>query len=230
MSERAPIRTAVPAALALAAAGLLLTGCGTAKDAGAPGDPSAAPPAAGTTASAAATPSETAGSGTAKAAVPAGSLGGPGTACPLPVSFSLAKDWKPKAVTPPADPDLAELTRQGPATIVCEIDAKPAGNIGFLRVWTAPKGSAKATLEAFVKAVKGSKGLALTDIKAGALPAVEGSYSVYSELLEETKESRTFAVETPKNTLLIELGGMDTEEYREMLPAYELAKSTLKGR
>ncbi|MFI8518537.1 lipoprotein [Streptomyces sp. NPDC085481] len=209
MPERAPIRTAVP--VALVAAGLLLTACGTATEATAP---PAAPPAA---------PSEI------TAATPAGTLGGPGTACALPASLTLAKGWKPQAVKDPENPELAPLTRQGPATVRCEVDAKPAGNIGYLRVWTAPKGPARATLEAFVKAEKGATGLVVKDVKAGALPAVEVRYSVHSEVLDDTKEERAFAVETPKGTVIVHLGGLDSEEHQEMLPAYELAKSSLKA-
>ncbi|WP_282696982.1 lipoprotein [Streptomyces sp. CC208A] len=210
MPERSPLLATV----AVAALGLLLTGCGgTEQEAAAP--PTKATPA---------TPTPT----TPAVAAAGGSLGGPGTACSLPVSFSFAEDWKPKAVSPPADPDFAELLRQGPATVVCEVNAKGAGHIGFLRVWTAPKGPAKATLTAFVKAEKGSKGLALTDTTAGGLPVVEARYSVHVELLDEDKEKRSFAVETAKGTVVVELGGLDPEEHRAMIPAYELAKSTLK--
>ncbi|MFI8961092.1 lipoprotein [Streptomyces sp. NPDC053493] len=221
MPERAPIRTAVP--VALLAAGLLLTGCGTA----ATGDPAAPPATAPATASATGEPSKS--PDTAVGAAPAaGSLGGAGTACALPVSFSLAKDWRPKAVRDPENPEFAELTRQGPATVRCEVDAKPAGNIGFLRVWTAPKGAARATLEGFVKAEKGSTGAVYKETKAGALPAVEVVYSVHSELLDETKEERAFAVESAKGTVIVHLGGLDSEEHKEMRPAYELARTSLK--
>ncbi|MET9951017.1 lipoprotein [Streptomyces sp. NPDC006339] len=218
MPERAPIRTAVPATLM--AAGLLLTGCGTpAADVETP----AAPAGGGSKSAAPASTAPAAG-----AAAAAGSIGGAGTACVLPVAFGLAKDWKPKAVEAPEDPDFAELTRQGPATVRCEVDAKPAGNIGYLRVWTAPAGPARAALEGFVKAEKGSKGAVYREAKAGALPAVEVTYAVYSEIMEETKEERAFAVATAKGTVIVHLGGLDSEEHRQMLPAYELAKTSLK--
>ncbi|MFF6773597.1 lipoprotein [Streptomyces sp. NPDC012637] len=226
MPERAPIRTAVPAALL--AAGLLLTGCGTEKDPAGPPAPASGPrnsaPAAGAQDSA---PAE----GVA-AAAPAGALGGAGTACALPVTFSLAEDWKPKAIDAPADPEVADLLeglfRQGPATALCEVDAKPAGNIGFLRVWSAPKGPLRSTLEAFVKAEDGSREAVYAETKAGALPAVEVTYAVHSEIMEETSDKRALAVATPKGVVIVHLGGLDSEEHRAMLPAYELAKSTLK--
>ncbi|MFF5974174.1 lipoprotein [Streptomyces sp. NPDC012769] len=220
MPQRAPIRTT--AAAALMAAGLLLTGCGT--PAADVETPAAGPAKASAPAKDAAA--------TVPAAAPAGALGGAGTACVLPVTFSLAKGWKPKAIDAPEDPEVAELLeglyRQGPATAVCEVDAKPAGNIGFLRVWTAPKGSARGTLEAFVKAEKGSKGAVYREVKAGALPAVEVTYAVHSEVMEETSDKRALAVTTPKGVVIVHLGGLDSEEHKGMLPAYELAKTSLK--
>ncbi|MER5204554.1 lipoprotein [Streptomyces sp. NPDC002825] len=207
MPERArPIRTALPAAL-VAAAGLLLTACGTTPEPAAPARPETAK-------------SESAKPETVKAAA---TLGGPGSACALPVSFSVAEDWKPEAVKNPEDPEFAALTRQGPVTVRCEVDAKPSGNIGYLRVWTAPKGPARTALEGFVTAEKGSSAVAYRETKAGALPATEVTYTVDGE------EKRAFAVSTPKGTVIVHLGGLDTDEHRAMLPAYELAKSTVKA-
>ncbi|MEV5973826.1 lipoprotein [Streptomyces sp. NPDC051921] len=218
MPERAPLRTAVP--VALLAAGLLLTGCGAPAAKPASVTPPSAAPAPGST------PAAT------KPAAAAGSLGGAGTACDLPVSFSLAKGWKPKAVEKPEDPEFAELTRQGPAFVRCEVDAKPAGNIGFLRVWTAPKdkGPARAALLAFVKAQDKTSGALYKKTQAGALPAVEAVYTAHSEALDEKKQERAFAVDTPKGPVIVHLGGLDSQEHKEMLPAYELAKQSLKLR
>ncbi|MFD8013709.1 lipoprotein [Streptomyces sp. NPDC058955] len=205
MPVRAPLlRTAL-----LAAA--LLTACGTTPE---PAAPAAAPTAA---------PSSEA---SAAAAVPAGTLGRPGSACTLPVSFTLTKGWKPKKVTPPADPDFAELVEQGPATVVCEVDSEDTPDIGFLRVWTAPKGKARATLEAFVKADDGTKGLVLKDTTAGGLPVVEAHYTSHSELLDEERAERSLAVVTAKAVIVLELGGLDADE-EAVVAAYELAKSSL---
>ncbi|MFJ3813290.1 lipoprotein [Streptomyces sp. NPDC090056] len=219
---RLPIRLLVPVVLV---AGSLLTGCG-----GSEPRPEAVPGAPAPTAK----PSDATPSEAATPAVPAAaaSLGGPGTACPLPVSFSLAKDWKPKAVELPEDPDLADLARQGPAVMRCEIDAKPAGHIGFLRVWTVEKGSAqpsaRAALEAFVKGDESSSAVSYRESGAGGLPVVEATYTVRSELFDEDKEERAFAVATPRGVVVVDLGGSDTEEHRAMLPAYELARTSLK--
>ncbi|MEU6165666.1 lipoprotein [Streptomyces tanashiensis] len=215
MPDRArPIRTsALPAALV--AAGLLLTACGTTP---APDRPAGAR-----------APQATATAETPEKAEAAATLGGPGSACALPVSFALAEDWKPEAIKDPEDPEFAALTRQGPAVVRCEVDAKPSGNIGYLRVWTAGKGPARTALEAFVKAEKGSSKASYRETRAGALPATEVTYTVYNELMEESKEERAFAVSTPKGTVIVHLGGLDTGEHRAMLPAYELAKSTTKA-
>jgi hypothetical protein len=66
-----------------------------------------------------------------------GKLGAAGTPCALPVSFELAQSWKAKPV---AD-DAADfpLGQQGGLALKCEVDAKPAGHLGFLRVWAGGK-------------------------------------------------------------------------------------------
>ncbi|NUO43433.1 MAG: hypothetical protein HOV82_15530, partial [Streptomyces sp.] len=69
-----------------------------------------------------------------------GRVGAAGSACLLPVGFDLAAEWKADAIDGSAadaeadgggaaevDEDMASLLRQGPVTLVCEIDAKPAG-------------------------------------------------------------------------------------------------------
>ncbi|WP_435974263.1 lipoprotein [Streptomyces sp. Qhu_M48] len=215
---RHPIRT--PAPVAALTAGLLLAGCGGPEplpEVATGARPSA--PSATTAPGAEAPPA---------AAASKATLGGPGTACPLPVSFGLAEKWEPKAVKDPENPDFAELTRRGPATVRCEVDAKPAGHIGFLQVWTAGKGSARAALEGFVKAEENASKAVYKETATGTLPVTEVTFTTYSELLEESKEARAFAVATPKGTVIVRLGGMDTEEHRAMLPAYELARTTLK--
>jgi hypothetical protein len=72
------------------------------------------------------------------AASAGGSVGATGSACELPVIFAIAANWTPEAVDAPL--------RQGPVTLACEVDAKPAGHIGYLRAWTAAPGDADAQL------------------------------------------------------------------------------------
>ncbi|MDI9835512.1 lipoprotein [Streptomyces sp. KAU_LT] len=177
-----------------------------------------------------------AGAGAAKSG---GSVGAAGSACELPVTFDIAASWKPKAVeTKPAggDDELAReladaLLHQGPVTAACEIDAKPAGNIGFLRVWTGEPGDADArsVLKEFVAAEKGAeKAVYRTFEAADGVTGAEVTYQYTSKILEETKEERALAVTTKRGPVVLHLGGMDTEEHRAMLPAYELARRTLR--
>lgn len=159
-----------------------------------------------------------------------GTLGGPGSACELPVTFDLAAGWKPQAVEVDPGSELAEPGRQGSATMVCEIDAKPAGNIGYLRVWQgrASEADPRAALEDFVAGDENATGAAYEETEAGAVPAAEVTYTVDVELLDERKQERAFAVATPKGPVVVHLGGLDSTEHREMLPAYELAKKSLR--
>ncbi|MFF9151486.1 lipoprotein [Streptomyces sp. NPDC014846] len=179
------------------------------------------------------------------AAARGGTIGAAGSPCELPVSFGLAKDWKPEAIDAEAqsakaskgsDDDLSgalaeSFLRQGPVTAACEIDAKPAGNIGFLRVWTGKKGDADAggVLRAFVAAEDNvSKAKYHSFRTGGGVSAVEVEYLYTSKLLDETKKESAFAVATPDGPVVLHLGGMDTEEHEAMRPAYDLAKQTLE--
>ncbi len=218
----------------------VLTGCAGTAD----GD---AKPAAGASASADAT------GGSATAVKSGGTIGAAGSACELPVSFDIAKGWKAKAVDSAAgggassggtadgsgdaaDDELSReiadaLLRQGPVTAACEVDAKPAGNIGFLRVWTGEPGDddARAVLEAFVAAEDNTSKAKYRTVTAGGLTGVEVNYLFTSKLLDETKEESALAVTTARGPVVLHLGGMDTDEHRAMLPAYELAKRTLRA-
>ncbi|WOI59027.1 lipoprotein [Streptomyces fradiae] len=175
-----------------------------------------------------------------------GTVGAAGSACPLPVAFDVAAEWQPKKVEPVEDPDLAELNellKQGPFTMACEIDAKPAGQIGFLRVWTGGGGTGqggdvkgggaapRAALESFVTADDDAPSSAVyRDVRVGAdgaASATEVTYVVTSALLGERKPVRALAVATPRGPVVLELGGMDGEEHTAMLPAWELAKRSL---
>ncbi|WP_405759590.1 lipoprotein [Streptomyces sp. NBC_01420] len=166
----------------------------------------------------------------ARTAAKGGTVGGAGSGCELPVTFDLAKDWKPKAVSVDPESELAELGTQGPVTMVCEIDAKPAGNLGFLRVWQGKGGSTspRETLEGFVKADENASKAAYRQVTAGKLTFTEVSYTLHSELMGEDRPARAFAVPTPKGPVVVHLGGLDSDEHREMLPAYELAKASVR--
>ncbi|MFI9627090.1 lipoprotein [Streptomyces sp. NPDC052042] len=160
-----------------------------------------------------------------------GTVGGPGSACSLPVVFTLAESWKPKAVHVDPNSELgAALGVQGGVTMVCEIDAKPAGHIGYLRVWRGEKSdrTPRQVLEAFTADESGAGKLAYAEVKAGDLTATEVGYTVDGELLDGPKRERAFAVSAPNGPVVIHLGGLDTQEHEAMLPAYELAKQSLR--
>ncbi|MFE9017829.1 lipoprotein [Streptomyces sp. NPDC007808] len=216
---------------------VVLTGCsGTAEDEAKPSG------------SASKATEEAAGGGTAVKS--GGTIGAAGSACELPVAFDIAEHWEAEAVdagkakekaagdgsADPGEGELAQeiadaLLRQGPVTAACEVDAKPAGNIGFLRVWTGERGDddARAVLKAFVAAEDNTSKAEYSSFEAGGLAGAEVRYLHTSELLEETKEEAAVAVVTERGPVVIHLGGMDTEEHRAMLPAYELAKRTLRA-
>ncbi len=160
-------------------------------------------------------------------------MGATGSACPLPVTFGLAADWKPKAVSPPEGEQEKELFEalavQSPVTAACEIDAKPAGHVGFLRVYVNDDASAtaRATLEAFVAAGSAPSEAVYREVRAGALAATEVTYVETVALLDQRKKSRALAVATPRGAVVLSLGGMDDAEHEAMLPAFGLARSTL---
>ncbi|WP_129263904.1 lipoprotein [Streptomyces sp. M3] len=215
---RGAVRALIPAAVAA----LALAGCSSSSGGGDGADPGKNGDSA---------PSKAAGSAAGNAAAAKGvTLGGAGSPCELPVTFDLAADWKPQAVTVEPGSDLAALGEQGPVTMVCEVDAKPAGNIGYLRVWQgkASGDTPRAVLEAFVKADPNAGEATYTEAEAGPLPAAEVGYTVSGELLDEPKTEHAFAVTTPEGPVVVHLGGLDSQEHQEMLPAYELAKKTLK--
>ncbi|WP_316741655.1 lipoprotein [Streptomyces sp. MK7] len=166
-----------------------------------------------------------------------GSVGAAMSACPLPVSFDVAAGWKASAVDPEAVGDSGQakeladaVLRQGPVTAACEIDAKPAGNIGFLRVYTGKSGSgdARSVLRAFVAAEGDVSEERYGPVTAGGLDGVEVEYRHRDRALDETTKESALAVVTPKGPVVLHLDGLDAEEHDHMLPAYELAKRTLR--
>ncbi|MFJ3772672.1 lipoprotein [Streptomyces sp. NPDC090075] len=180
------------------------------------------------------------GHGSSGAAESAGTVGAAGSACALPVTFDIAVGWKAEAVdglgavaSGGPDGDLAgSLLRQGPVTLVCEIDAKPAGAIGFLRVSTGKPGGgdARAVLRAFVAAEDGAGRARYRTFAAGGLAGVRVDYVQTGKLLGESKKESALAVVTPQGPVVLHLGGLDSAEHDEMLPAFELAQDTLRTR
>ncbi|MFE9396315.1 lipoprotein [Streptomyces flavidovirens] len=207
---------AIPAALAV----LMLAGCSSAPDGGT-----------GVRDKPAKGPNESAQArAKVRTAAKGATVGGAGTPCALPVSFSTATDWTAEKVTVGDDPVFGSLAKQGTVELVCEIDAKPAGNIGYLRVWTGDDtGTPREVLEGFMADEKKAGTVRYRETKAGELPATEVTYTTTSELLDGPKKERALAVNTSRGAVVLHLGGMDTREHEQMLPAYELAKKTMSA-
>lgn len=211
------------------AATLALAGCGAGAPEAADGPESSGSPR--TTASA------SPGKDAAEAAQSKGTvIGATGSACELPVTFEVAEDWKPKKVEEPEESDSEEvkelfeaLAVRGDVRTSCEIDGKPAGFIGLMRVYTNDRsdGTPRKVLESYMKDSRDAEKVEYREIKAGGLAAAEVSYEMTSEFLDEPKPSRALAVVTPGGSVVLSVGGLDREEHEGMLPAYELAKRTL---
>ncbi|WP_422755142.1 lipoprotein [Micromonospora sp. WMMD708] len=151
-------------------------------------------------------------------AAAATTVGPKGSACTLSMTFSVPAKWKAKAVKGGADFTL------GPAVPLCEIDAKPAGHIGFLRVWQitgATPLNPQDTVDKYLAAFgDGAKEQQYRRTKAGPLDAFEATWT------EDGERNRAILVSTLYGKLMITLDGLDTEEFEAMLPAYQLAKSS----
>ncbi|WUL95910.1 lipoprotein [Streptomyces caniferus] len=166
-----------------------------------------------------------------KAAEP--KLGDKGTACVLPVHFTPATSWKATAITQATVDRMGPLGHQGPLTPACELNAKPAGHIGFLTVWSgtkgaaAPGGTSRALMNAFVAAENFKRNVTFRELKAGGLHATEVSYRVTDLSAGEVRPERALGVMTRHGGVVIHLGGLNAEEHKAMLPAFELAKKTL---
>jgi hypothetical protein len=157
-----------------------------------------------------------------KPAAGAVKLGGGRSPCALPVTFTIATSWKASSV-----PD--GLASQGGFTLRCEVDAKPAGHAGFLRVWVRSAGDddPAAALDGFLTGQPGVLGRQSRVATAGALPAAEATYLTDNQELGARRQERLLAVGTGTGTVILSLGGLTLDEHRALLPAYVLARQTL---
>ncbi|QWF79958.1 lipoprotein [Amycolatopsis sp. CA-230715] len=210
-----PLRAMLPALAAV----ILLGGCSNASEAG-PATPSAA-----------ASPAQPGKpwNDELKNAEAGEKVGGTGSPCQLPVTFDVAKGWKPKPVDvgTGSGAGLDALAHQGGFTLKCEIDGKPAGFIGFLRIWAedAPGKSPRQALEAFVAGDRNVTEKTYRD--SGPLQGVEVTYLKDNKALEMVSRARALAVSTASGVVVLALGGLDEEEHQQMLPAYLTAKQSL---
>ncbi len=175
-------------------------------------------------------------------------LGASGSACVLPVAFDLVPLWRPKAIdidTLGKNSELAELYRRGPFEMVCQVDGKPAGEVGNLAVYLAEAvrtGTPRGHLEAFVasdfpKVGKDGKSkdgkselrnVKYTELTIGGQPAAEVTYEVYSKPLNYLTKHSAFALTTPhQGAVVVMISPFGADEYVNVLPAFELAKKSL---
>jgi hypothetical protein len=158
-------------------------------------------------------------------AAAAAQVGAADSGCALPVTFGIAASWKPKAVQVRKDDPLAALAQRGALTMACEIDAKPADNIGFLRVWTGAAGELRPALTGFIG--QQAQAPSFTELTIGGRPALEVVYQERSQPDDTLEQERAFIVQTGKGLVAVSLDAFDDGEHDAMLPAYELAKSSL---
>lgn len=157
-----------------------------------------------------------------------GTVGGSGSPCTLPVTFDHAKNWKPRSVSA----DAAKSFTMGSFSAVCEVDGKPAGVLGMIRVWQGgkPGETVESQLKLFADADKSkdSEQPKLTPVKLTGVDAVE---AVYQRSLDSVKH-REYAIAVPAGdkVVVIKVGGLDQEELDQMMPAYLLARQSLTVR
>ncbi|MGV9213669.1 lipoprotein [Micromonospora sp. RB23] len=151
-------------------------------------------------------------------------VGAKGSDCELPITFSVPAGWKVTKVS-----GQAQLT-VGRSSLRCEIDAKPAGLVGFLRVWSIneslPSGG-KNDAESFVAEYAKDPSAVYRRIKAGPLDSIEASY-VEADLDGKPNPHRAVVVSAVEGDTLLTIGGMDADEFQSLLPGYQLAKGSIK--
>jgi hypothetical protein len=146
---------------------------------------------------------------------------GPGRACPAPIAFETAKKWKPKRITGKSVSGIP-LIHKG-LTLLCEIDAEPAGFTGFMRVWKVEKtATPRIALLEVVLAFKAANGLKYKEISVGGQAALEATYR------SDGAPGRAFAVTLTSGEIVVtDWRGSDKKEHQAGLPAYALARSSL---
>jgi hypothetical protein len=148
---------------------------------------------------------------------PAAAAGGRSApACDLPVTFDIAAKWVPK----PVSAEVAEAFG-GPDRVACEVDAKPAGVLGFVRVYLATQADPRAALQA--------RATGSTDERFRQITTAAGAGWEIGYRAEETL-GRAFAVAAGTGTVVVEWRGVDEDEHRAGLPAYVLARTSLARR
>lgn len=156
--------------------------------------------------------------------------------CPLPVTFTVAQEWVARPFDLAPDDRVGRLFRHGPFDIACEVDARPAGDLGFLRVYTSdgPSAGPRRDLQAFVSGenvpgqASGSYRIynaSYTERELGGHPAAEVAYETGGAEGLDLTPSAAFAVDAPGGPVVVQLDGLDADD---LVPALELAMRTLR--
>ncbi|MFC4997843.1 lipoprotein [Dactylosporangium cerinum] len=137
---------------------------------------------------------------------------GPGTECAIPATLPIAAKWTPK--------DAAFYRwSTGGLTLRCEIDAKPAGVIGFIRVFTYEGTDAQQALAVLmITPLFGGKTTGEREITIGGKSGVEAALAA-----NMNGPGRAFAT----GGVLVVWRGADEDEFKEGLPAYVLARTAI---
>lgn len=166
-------------------------------------------------------------------------VGAADSACPLPVVFDRDQGWVPKRprveeiTDASVQESLASLTSPGPFDLACEL-ISPV-DLGALRVYTGPAALAgrdpEALLETFVDAHEegAARDVAFAPVTAeSGIALVEVTYERYDDLDEAYVPRHAFLAPGDDGVALFLLGGLDAEEHEGMLPAYELARRSVR--
>src|SRR5215472_10562975 len=94
---------------------------------------------------------------------------GPGTTCPRALTFSVPARWKLTG-----DFSAVGGLTVGGLTLVCELDGKPAGVLGIMRVFTGPAGDIQTIASGFIyNWAPDATGVQSQDVKVGTADGLD---------------------------------------------------------
>jgi hypothetical protein len=141
---------------------------------------------------------------------------GPGTACPQALTFDVPAGWKLTG-----DFTAAGGMTLGGLDLVCELDGKPAGVLGIMRVFKGPAGDLRAVGARYVADwAPTATEVEYRDAKIGPADGVEVSFR------SDDHYTRDFLVASGPTVYLVDWGGLDSDAHAAGLPAYALARTS----
>lgn len=157
-------------------------------------------------------------------AAPAGKVG-PGSECKdTPVRFDVPDKWTVGYI---GSGFGAEFPVAG-MPLMCEIDAKPGGIIGFIRVWHGRSTrEPKAVLEDYVKQIAPrAVDVRYRPTRIGDLDAWEVWYQRPPDDVSDESQGRAFALSTDGQAVVTGWSALDDADYIAGLPGYVLARNS----